>query len=221
MTTPNEAPPAYSQQDPSHLAVPSAVDHSSAAPTHRRSSSAGSVASASSNYTSEDDRDDGAIPDEARQSILDEQRPLPEGWRREFDANSGHYFYVDTLAKPPRSIWTHPLDDVRPRPFCRLRECKLTLINCRAARVPPFAPGCRKEVRSARRSSSWRLFLRLSQPRLQRLEALSSSPLVPEPSLDLAHARGQERRPHPRPQTQRQTHRYNSRPTSCPTPTST
>lgn len=29
---------------------------------------------------------------------------------REFDANSGHYFYVDTKAKPPRSIWSHPLD---------------------------------------------------------------------------------------------------------------
>lgn len=74
----NEPPPAYSQQDPSHLAVPSAVDHSSAAqPRHRRSSSAGS-----SNYTSEDDRDDSAIPDDARQTILDEQRPLPDGWRR-------------------------------------------------------------------------------------------------------------------------------------------
>lgn len=29
---------------------------------------------------------------------------------REFDANSGHYFYVDTKAHPPRSIWSHPLD---------------------------------------------------------------------------------------------------------------
>lgn len=24
--------------------------------------------------------------------------------------NSQHYFYVDTKADPPRSIWSHPLD---------------------------------------------------------------------------------------------------------------
>ncbi|GAA5884515.1 hypothetical protein JCM3774_000855 [Rhodotorula dairenensis] len=111
---PDEAPPAYTPTD--HLQVPSAAAVSSAGAEsantrHRRTSSAGSTAS--SNYTTDDDHyeesGDG-IPEEVRRDMLDESRPLPDGWRREFDANSGHYFYVDTKAKPPRSIWSHPLD---------------------------------------------------------------------------------------------------------------
>jgi len=38
-------------------------------------------------------------------------RPLPYGWTSQVDTNSGHTFYVDTKAQPPRSIWVHPLDD--------------------------------------------------------------------------------------------------------------
>jgi len=41
----------------------------------------------------------------------DEQRPLPEGWVRQWDAKEQHQFYVDTKADPPRSIWHHPYDD--------------------------------------------------------------------------------------------------------------
>lgn len=41
----------------------------------------------------------------------DEQRPLPAGWVRQFDAKEQHQFYVDTRANPPRSIWHHPYDD--------------------------------------------------------------------------------------------------------------
>jgi len=41
----------------------------------------------------------------------DEQRPLPAGWVRQFDQKSGHQFFVDTNATPPRSIWQHPYDD--------------------------------------------------------------------------------------------------------------
>ena len=41
----------------------------------------------------------------------DESRPLPRGWVRSFDAESGHQFYVDTTKEPPRSIWVHPYDD--------------------------------------------------------------------------------------------------------------
>lgn len=37
--------------------------------------------------------------------------PLPDGWRREFDPNTEHTFYVDTKANPPRSIWVHPWED--------------------------------------------------------------------------------------------------------------
>jgi hypothetical protein len=51
------------------------------------------------------------IPPAARRSMEDESRPLPSGWIRQFDAQSGHQFFVDTTAKPPRSIWSHPYDD--------------------------------------------------------------------------------------------------------------
>jgi hypothetical protein len=46
-----------------------------------------------------------------RRSMEDEQRELPQGWVRQFDASSGHQFFVDTKANPPRSIWQHPYDD--------------------------------------------------------------------------------------------------------------
>ncbi|GAA5993028.1 hypothetical protein JCM10908_003066 [Rhodotorula pacifica] len=112
---PSEAPPAYSATASDHLQVPSAAAASSAGAEsggrHRRTSSAGSTAS--SNYTTDEERYEesgNGIPEEVRRDMLDESRPLPDGWRREFDANSGHYFYVDTKAKPPRSIWSHPLD---------------------------------------------------------------------------------------------------------------
>ncbi|RYP77032.1 hypothetical protein DL771_001322 [Monosporascus sp. 5C6A] len=51
------------------------------------------------------------IPPDRRRSIEDECRPLPEGWVRRFDPDTQHQFFVDTRADPPRSIWTHPLDD--------------------------------------------------------------------------------------------------------------
>jgi hypothetical protein len=41
----------------------------------------------------------------------DEQRPLPAGWVRQFDQQSGHQYFVDSKATPPRSIWSHPYDD--------------------------------------------------------------------------------------------------------------
>jgi hypothetical protein len=41
----------------------------------------------------------------------DEQRPLPQGWVRQYDDNSNHQFFVDTSKEPPRSIWHHPYDD--------------------------------------------------------------------------------------------------------------
>lgn len=39
----------------------------------------------------------------------DEQRPLPDGWIRQYDRKSGHQFFVDTSSN--RSIWHHPYDD--------------------------------------------------------------------------------------------------------------
>lgn len=83
---PNEAPPAYTPTD--HLQVPSAAAASSAGAEsadrrHRRTSSAGSTAS--SNYTTDDDHyeeSENGIPEEVRRDMLDESRPLPDGWRR-------------------------------------------------------------------------------------------------------------------------------------------
>ena len=51
------------------------------------------------------------IPAASRRSMEDEHRPLPPGWVRQFDVHEQHQFFVDTNAKPPRSIWTHPYDD--------------------------------------------------------------------------------------------------------------
>ncbi|CAI6335189.1 unnamed protein product [Periconia digitata] len=51
------------------------------------------------------------ISPEARRSMEDLARPLPDGWVRSFDPEEQHQFFVDTKADPPRSIWTHPYDD--------------------------------------------------------------------------------------------------------------
>lgn len=51
------------------------------------------------------------IPDAARRSMEDEQRPLPDGWVRQYDDQQHHQFFVDTRSDPPRSIWHHPYDD--------------------------------------------------------------------------------------------------------------
>jgi hypothetical protein len=37
--------------------------------------------------------------------------PLPYGWIQQIDSKTGHVFYIDTKANPPRSIWTHPYED--------------------------------------------------------------------------------------------------------------
>jgi len=51
------------------------------------------------------------IPPASRRSMEDENRPLPPGWIRQWDSKEHHQFFVDTKAKPPRSIWHHPYDD--------------------------------------------------------------------------------------------------------------
>ncbi|PAV22272.1 WW Rsp5 WWP domain containing [Pyrrhoderma noxium] len=44
--------------------------------------------------------------------MIDEKdTELPDGWIKEFDRNYNAYFYVDTKASPPRSIWVHPYKD--------------------------------------------------------------------------------------------------------------
>lgn len=49
------------------------------------------------------------IPPQSRRSMEDEQRPLPDGWIRQYDRESHHQFFVDTSTD--RSIWHHPYDD--------------------------------------------------------------------------------------------------------------
>jgi hypothetical protein len=43
--------------------------------------------------------------------MQNERYPLPFGWIKQVDQASGHPYYVDTKATPPRSIWTHPYED--------------------------------------------------------------------------------------------------------------
>ncbi|KAG8974043.1 hypothetical protein FRC05_007959 [Tulasnella sp. 425] len=40
----------------------------------------------------------------------EDNRPLPPGWIRRWDSGTENYFYVDTTANPPRSVWEHPDD---------------------------------------------------------------------------------------------------------------
>lgn len=55
--------------------------------------------------------DNDAIPAAVRRSMEDEARPLPKGWVRSYDPETGHQFFVDTTKDEPRSIWIHPYDD--------------------------------------------------------------------------------------------------------------
>ncbi|KAM0753767.1 hypothetical protein T439DRAFT_322655 [Meredithblackwellia eburnea MCA 4105] len=104
VSEPADAPPTYGQAtgsgsrpassqigSPSSLQVPA-------------------VGRASSEYTSDGDGDEG-IPREDLLAMEDEQRELPEGWIRQYDEGSRHFFYVDTTSNPPRSIWVHPYSD--------------------------------------------------------------------------------------------------------------
>lgn len=88
MSTTDSAPPSYQQ----------AVGLSPASASSSRPNQ--------SNYVARN-----GIPPAIRRSMEDEGRPLPSGWVRQFDGQSSHHFYVDTNAKPPRSIWHHPYDD--------------------------------------------------------------------------------------------------------------
>ncbi|KIM84021.1 hypothetical protein PILCRDRAFT_423214 [Piloderma croceum F 1598] len=38
-----------------------------------------------------------------------DRRPLPEGWKDQYDPNYKAWFYVDTRRTPPASSWVHPL----------------------------------------------------------------------------------------------------------------
>ncbi|KAK4050752.1 hypothetical protein OIO90_004974 [Microbotryomycetes sp. JL221] len=116
---PGEAPPSYTASNDGHLTVPSttAGHHHDDQGNH-------------SDYTTDEDtlvdhhhqpqqyqdesvstaKQSGLNPDDQYEAEAT-HRPLPEGWRREFDSNTQHCFYVDTKSNPPRSIWVHPFDD--------------------------------------------------------------------------------------------------------------
>lgn len=90
---PTEAPPSYEQV--------SGSSRPAAATT-----SANAAASGSS-HLGVPKQDEAAV----RKSMEDMLRPLPKGWIRQYDPSTQHNFFVDTQAKPPRSIWVHPFDD--------------------------------------------------------------------------------------------------------------
>ncbi|ESK98061.1 hypothetical protein Moror_497 [Moniliophthora roreri MCA 2997] len=62
--------------------------------------------------------------------------PLPDGWVKQTH-ESGHPYYVDTRANPPRSIWVHPYEDeqyLSEHPEAR-EKVRHTSVN---APPPPF-----------------------------------------------------------------------------------
>jgi hypothetical protein len=107
MANPSEPPPSYE----------------AAVNTHGRTSAHGSNQAGSSSQPHSQPHgqsghlqvpgqgDDDAIPAAIRRSMEDEARPLPKGWVRSYDPETGHQFFVDTTKEPPRSIWMHPYDD--------------------------------------------------------------------------------------------------------------
>ncbi|KAJ9475385.1 hypothetical protein PHBOTO_005463 [Pseudozyma hubeiensis] len=90
-TQPSEAPPSYDQ-----------VSGSS------RPAAASNTTASGSSHLGVPQQNEAAA---ARKSMEDMLRPLPKGWIRQYDPSTHHNFFVDTLAKPPRSIWVHPFDD--------------------------------------------------------------------------------------------------------------
>ena len=84
---PSEAPPSYAQATGNNSAAQDASGHLQPPSSRNR------------------------IPAEHRRSMEDENRPLPHGWLRQFDASHSHQYFVDTSKDPPRSIWHHPYDD--------------------------------------------------------------------------------------------------------------
>lgn len=61
---------------------------------------------------SSDDKLAVPAPDlDRRRSMESEERPLPEGWVRQWDANSQHHFYVSPSRSP--LVTTADLDLIR------------------------------------------------------------------------------------------------------------
>ncbi|EGP83673.1 unnamed protein product [Zymoseptoria tritici ST99CH_1A5] len=96
---PNEPPPSYTQATGSSTTSAAGSSSNPTASTHDSHLNVPGASSSSS------------IPEAYRRSMELEARPLPEGWVRTLDTESGHQFYVDTRATPPRSTWDHPYDD--------------------------------------------------------------------------------------------------------------
>jgi hypothetical protein len=96
---PNEPPPSYTQATGSSTTTAPSTSHHTTGSTDNSHLNVPGASSSTS------------IPDAYRRSMELESRHLPDGWVRTLDAESGHQFYVDTKANPPRSIWDHPYDD--------------------------------------------------------------------------------------------------------------
>ncbi len=89
MSAPPDAPPSYDQ-----------ATGSSTTSSKPQASSRLEVPSAKN-----------GIPAQHRRSMEDLQRPLPEGWVRQYDPKENHQFFVNTKESPPKSHWEHPLDN--------------------------------------------------------------------------------------------------------------
>lgn len=99
-------PPPYEAGTFSGAASSSAAGPSAAAGNQGASTTQNAKTEATSQHKTRN-----GIPPQSRRSMEDEARPLPPGWVRQYDHTSHHQYFVDTTAKPPRSIWQHPYDD--------------------------------------------------------------------------------------------------------------
>jgi len=112
---------------------------------------------------------------------------LPEGWAIEFDSIHDHPFWVDTKAKPPRSIWTHPYEDelfLREHPEIRKRLAKSSDHLSPNDAPPPYSP--------RRHSFSGHSAAGPSSPRPDSIRNSASQPGTPAraPGADGQKSRG-------------------------------
>lgn len=107
MVNPSEPPPSYEAAVKTHSSTSGHGSNQASSSSQPHSQPHGQ----SGHLQVPGQGDDDAIPAAIRRSMEDEARPLPKGWVRSYDPETGHQFFVDTTKEPPRSIWMHPYDD--------------------------------------------------------------------------------------------------------------
>ncbi|KAF4600523.1 hypothetical protein EYR38_005152 [Pleurotus pulmonarius] len=73
-----------------------------------------------------------------------DKRPLPPGWITQYDSRYSAWYYVNTSASPPVTVWEHPLGAPPPAPPLRTTphppDPRLPTITPTPARAPHHIP---------------------------------------------------------------------------------